>query len=441
MAKDKKLWIDMCAGSELKDTQGETLSVEGADIEDLEAGRGRFNDNHGKGFFNSLGRVTEAKKIFKSEDCDNDRHRYYWEKIKAPFIYAKGYLFSDEDHPNAKAAAAILRNIHREDAPLVMKASVEGGVISRGISDPTRLARTKIHSVALTFTPANNATLVEPINLDKSNTDWEADKQLIKSVMHLAETNVPSFRHIQRHASANSIRENIEKIKQLSNQLGISVSIDMPEPDVIIKNAVMRKIENNIIKINSLVKTLKLDHMNMISGQVNTLETPTAGKLQFNHPDVVTKWHGKGQIPKDHPDHAVMVDYISKLKNTPHPTDLNASYNEAKRLFDAHISGDIGSKVIKSKLKKALMAGYGGAGMPTDSVGGSVIQPQSLETKRKKKVKNKIIKFIQVNTSLNKNLKYVTCDNCGHEQVFMPHQIKCRECKKNFSLYKLNNLT
>ena len=75
MASLKPLEIDMIAGSQLRDTQGEMLSVEGADITDLELGRGRFNDNHGKGFFNSVGRVTEAKKIFSEDDCENERHR------------------------------------------------------------------------------------------------------------------------------------------------------------------------------------------------------------------------------------------------------------------------------------------------------------------------------------------------------------------------------
>src|SRR5271154_5885983 len=189
MAK-KPLEIDMCSGSQLRDTQGEMLSVEGADIGELEAGRGRLNDNHGKGFFNSIGRVTLAKKIFKSEDCDDDRQRYYWDKVKAPYIYVKGYLYDDEDHPNARAAAAILRNVHKSDCPLKLKASVEGGVVARGIADPSLLARTKIHSVALTFTPANNATLVEPLNLDKSAYNEEADMNIIKSVLHLAQTEV-----------------------------------------------------------------------------------------------------------------------------------------------------------------------------------------------------------------------------------------------------------
>ena len=116
--KSKQLWLDGVVGSQLRDTQGEMLNVEGADISDLERGAGRWNDNHGKGFFNSLGIITEAKKIQNEKDCANDRHKYYWDKVKAPFIYAKGYLHNDEDHPNAKAAAAILRNIHKADTPL-----------------------------------------------------------------------------------------------------------------------------------------------------------------------------------------------------------------------------------------------------------------------------------------------------------------------------------
>lgn len=249
MAK-KPLEIDACAGSQLRDTQGEMLSVEGADIGDLMAGKGRWNDNHGKGFFNSIGRITEAKKIFKSEDCETERQTYYWEKVKAPYIYVKGYLYDDEDHPNAKAAAAILRNVHKTDCPLKLKASVEGGVVSRGISDPSLLARTKIHSVALTFTPANVATLVEPLNLDKSSYNEAADMELIRSVIHLAETNVPSFRHIARDASASKVRSNIEKIVELMKG---DDTIDIPTKQEILQYALESKIQNNVAKIHEII--------------------------------------------------------------------------------------------------------------------------------------------------------------------------------------------
>lgn len=256
--RKKPLEIDACAGSQLRDTQGEMLSVEGADISDLEAGRGRWNDNHGKGFFNSIGRITAAKKIFKADDCEDDRQRYYWEKVRAPFIYVRGYLYDDEDHPNAKAAAAILRNIHKADAPLKLKASVEGGVISRGISDPSLLARTKIHSVALTFTPANNATLVEPLNLDKSQYDEVADMELIRSVMHLAQTNVPSFRHIARDASAAKVQGNIERIVELIKG---HEAVDVPTKQEILQYALEAKIQNNVVKIHDMVESMKQEAM------------------------------------------------------------------------------------------------------------------------------------------------------------------------------------
>ena len=252
----KPTYLDGILGSQLKDTQGEMLDVAGADISELEAGRGRWNDNHGKGYFNSLGIITEAKKIFKAEDCENDRHRYYWEKIKAPYIYGRGYLYDDDDHPNAKAAAAILRSIHKHDCPLKLKLSVEGGVIARGISDPNLLARTKIHSCAITFTPANNATLVEPLNLDKSDT-WVQDAILIKSVMHLAKTDVPSFRHITRRASAEKIVNNFDKIKEISKQLDLKTQVSSYTADEIIRNAVIEKIKNNVEKINNIIGGLR----------------------------------------------------------------------------------------------------------------------------------------------------------------------------------------
>ena len=322
----------MIAGSQLRDTQGEMLSVEGADISDLMAGRGRLNDNHGKGFYNSIGKVTGAKKIFKEEDCENDRHKYYWSKVKAPFIYVKGELYDNDDHPNAKAAAAIIRNIHKADTPLKIKASVEGGVVSRGVSDSALLARTKIHSVALTFTPANNATLVEPISLDKSYVDEVADMALIKSVVHLAETDVPNFRYVTRHASADKVIDNTNKIKELALQLGFeNFSIPDLSHKQIIDHAAEDKIINNVKKIN--------------------------------------------------------------------------------------------------EISKALMAGYGGAGIPTSMVGGGVIQTQSLKGDKKKVKKDEGFKFI-------------VCDNCGHEQIHHKYQVKCRqsECGKSFSLEKLVKL-
>lgn len=533
--KDKRMWIDGVMGSELMDTQGETLSVEGADISELEAGRGRWNDNHGKGFFNSLGTITKAKKILKEEDCENERHEYYWNKIKAPYIYGVGFLHNDEDHPNAKAAAAIIRNIHKHDSPLKVKLSVEGGVLARGIKDSARLARTKIHSCAITFTPANNATLVEPLNLDKSNTDWEADKQLIKSVMHLAETNVPSFRHISRHASANTIHDNILKIQELAKSLGIDITVNESNPESIMKNAVFHKVSDNVNKINKLVKALggtavrqTADATRMKTGERQdsfqqgikqirseaaatsnrpmdaSLNAPKSDTVKMTKPtdfkhNITLKSHAKkasenpahlkgiySQI-KDVHGHDKAKAVIDKIRShmtksedmekgevvragknliiagalavgansfSPKKTAPKQTKQEqAKELEDkrqAHNSKikDPGMKVgpvegynqmepnakakynerrkkLKSGLKKALTAGYGGAGAPGAMTGGSVIQSESLDDGRTKK------------SETTDGFTYISCNDCGHEQVYMKHQVKCRKCKKNFSLDKL----
>jgi hypothetical protein len=545
MAK-KPLEIDACAGSQLRDTQGEMLSVEGADISELQAGKGRWNDNHGKGFFNSVGRITHAKKIFKEEDCDDDRHRYYWNKVKAPYVYVKGYLYDDEDHPNAKAAAAILRNVHKTDCPLKLKASVEGGVISRGISDPSLLARTKIHSVALTFTPANNATLVEPLSLDKSQYDEAADMELIKSVIHLAETNVPSFRHIARDASASKVRDNIGKIVELMKG---GSTIDIPTKQEILQYALEAKIQNNVTLIHEMIeeeldKGIKDGMMgaammgaaalapHAAQAPVNAVHQPAAqqqvdlskmpkehqlfyqgiskknpvlgaigmvessGGLNYAHKPMAQGMHNGhvaggmfGMMPnsaeyalrtnpalaKKYPK---LAEAAKDMKNNHHVftdtfnSDPQTAYDFADALMkrnkgktkdlsmlihswnhglkgtfdrykkqgpDAVKNDDYVKGVMEAynklapkqnrkpakRLNKALTAGYGGAGSPTANTGGGVLQSEALEDGRGSK---------------NSAFKYVTCDDCGKEQIYSKYQVKCRDCGKSFPMEKLHKL-
>lgn len=515
------------------------LSVEGADISELEAGRGRLNDNHGKGFFNAIGRITGAKKIFKKEDCDNSRQEYYWDKVKAPFVYVKGYLYDDEDHPNARAAAAILRNIHKSDTPLQLKASVEGGVISRGISDNSLLARTKIHSVALTFTPANNNTLVEPTSMSKSQYDEVADMLLIKSVLHLAETNVPSFRHIARDASATKVQNNLIKLVDLMKDLGIEGDLRIPSKSKILEKALESKIQDNVAKIYDMMASIRQEELEK-AGLKNSLAAAGMGaamalaptNISTNEPPVekpaMTAAPSMDQVlsatSKQYPllgaianvessggknlNHKVMLEGPHKgmaaggpfgmmpnsasfilgkdpelQKKYPHlldaAKDMKTNHKQFTELFNkdpqaaadfavalmkrnkgktksdqqltySWLNGLKGSwnkykeggqgainehpyvqKVMgeysklkpkkaeqKKPLKKAMMAGYGGAAAPMSRTGGAVIQSESLEQGRPK-------------------MKYITCDNCGKEQVHAKFQVKCRECGSGMSFAKL----
>lgn len=235
----KGMFIDGVAGTESLDSQGERLSVEGADITTLVEGRGRLNDNHGKTFAHSLGRITGAKKIFKVEDCDDDRQKFYWEKVKKPYIYIKGELFDDSDHPNAKATAAIMKHLHRTGAPLAVKMSVEGSVLAR--KEGGVLDRTKVHSVALTFTPANKETLALPLDMAKSDeaVDWEP---LIKSVTVLNEA--PSF--IERETLEDKIinvtakvLDVVHKVTALKKALSAGYAVSA-EPSGMVGGAVLQ---------------------------------------------------------------------------------------------------------------------------------------------------------------------------------------------------------
>lgn len=217
--------FDAVAGSQLRDTQGEILDVGGADISELEAGRGIINDNHSNKLPDVIGRITGVKKIFGLEDCDTDRHRYYWNKIKAPYIYTEGLLFDDEDHRSAKAAAAIIKHQFRTDSPLKMKCSVEGGIVERGKKDERILARTKIRGLALTFTPANNATLVEGLDLAKSAPTLD-EIDLIKSYAPYATVNVPALIDLSQRSSIAKIRGNIEKIHDIVDGLKKNSRLD-----------------------------------------------------------------------------------------------------------------------------------------------------------------------------------------------------------------------
>ena len=325
---NNKFWIDGIAATEQRDVTGEILNITGADIEDLEIGKGRFNDNHSSTFFGSLGRITKAKKVMSEDDCVDPRQKYFWEKVKSPYIYVKGYLYNDEDHINSKAAISIMRNLFKENSPLQLGASVEGGTIRRGLLDPKVLERTKIHSVALTFVPCNNQSLIEPLSLGKALTPEEekADMELIKSVMHLAQTNVPSFRHIERVAEANKISNNLNVITDLAKQLGMDLDIRRTPEELLEKTALLR-MYNNISRINEMMK--------------------------------------------------------------------------------------------------ALSAGFGGAGAPTNLVGGGTMQRESL-IKPKKYLKKDEATF-----------KDIMCKKCGKEQLYFPRQVRCRECNAAFDFDQL----
>lgn len=156
--------IDGVLGSQCVDSSGEVLDVDGADIIDLEEGRGVLNYEHQsadekdeKGEHKNqgqeiVGKILTAKKVFKESDCSSARERIFWKKVKHPFIYGVCRLYDGAGHEGAKALAAQIRDHHANGEPILVRFSVEGSTLKK---EGNVLKASVIRKVALTLKPCN----------------------------------------------------------------------------------------------------------------------------------------------------------------------------------------------------------------------------------------------------------------------------------------------
>lgn len=149
--------IDGILGSEAVDTSAEVLDIKGADISRLTIANYEHkgpSDKAGNGE-EVVGKVLYSKKIYKADDCDNDRQLEYWNKIKLPFIYGIIRLADGAGHRGALALAALIRDYDAHDSKNGLSFSVEGHTVER---DGQTLKATIIKKVAITHGPCNHAT-------------------------------------------------------------------------------------------------------------------------------------------------------------------------------------------------------------------------------------------------------------------------------------------
>jgi hypothetical protein len=154
----KSIVIECIASTPDKDVAGESLDISGADISPLLENRGYLNSDHRNDFAHTVGKVLDAKKIMKAEDCTTPTQMKYWQEVKKPFIWAKGELYDGVGHKEADAIASIYKfYMAKNEAPPV-KISVEGKTLER---DGNNLKRTLIKGLALTLAPCNRKTRSE----------------------------------------------------------------------------------------------------------------------------------------------------------------------------------------------------------------------------------------------------------------------------------------
>lgn len=155
--------------SEHLDSSGERISVEGIDISSLEHD-GLVNFEHKSDTSSQLiGKVVEATKILKKEDCKNKHHEYFWEKSgKTPYLYIKGVLFDQFNHSGANDAVAMLRfdqAMDNKNTRQVCGFSVEG---SRLDKEGSLIKKCIARKISFTAYPCNKACVAEILNQEKA---------------------------------------------------------------------------------------------------------------------------------------------------------------------------------------------------------------------------------------------------------------------------------
>jgi diguanylate cyclase (GGDEF)-like protein len=153
--------IDGVAASQCIDSSGEILDIEGVDCAQMEeAGGILLNWEHkdgSEGADTIVGKVTYLKKILSASDCENDRQRMYWDKIKQnPFIYVTCRLFDGSGHKKAEAIAAIIRDNVAHDEPLACRFSIEGSTTSK---EGNTLKASIFKRLAITLAPCNKTAI------------------------------------------------------------------------------------------------------------------------------------------------------------------------------------------------------------------------------------------------------------------------------------------
>lgn len=177
--KKSGLVIGGVFSAEVPDKAGEQISIKNMDISSLNSGKAILNSEHQSGNFSSyLGRILDAKKIFKDEDCTTDHERQCFENVgKNPMIYGRAELFSDEEgHTEAKHAAAVIRAFKKNNLPIAAQFSIEGSSLEK---EGNHIKRSIARRVALTISPCSEACESDVLS-DLSKSEKSTYQQITK---------------------------------------------------------------------------------------------------------------------------------------------------------------------------------------------------------------------------------------------------------------------
>jgi len=149
------------------DSSGERILIEGIDISSL-THDGLVNFEHKNDTSSQIiGKITEATKILKKDDCKNKHHEYFWEKAgKMPYLYIKAVMFDGFNHSGAQDAVAMLKfdkELNKDNTKQTVGFSVEGSKLDK---EGALIKKCIARKISFTNLPCNKACIAEILDTD-----------------------------------------------------------------------------------------------------------------------------------------------------------------------------------------------------------------------------------------------------------------------------------
>lgn len=149
------------------DSSGEVIEIEGVDVSTLDVDGVANWEHKGDSPNQIVGKVLSYKKLFKREDCENDRQRYFWDKAESSCIYGKIVLFDEVGHEGAKSIVAMLKfdqKLDKTDTRQVMGFSIEGSRLGK---EGNRITKCIARRIAISNFPCNKTCIAEILDEEK----------------------------------------------------------------------------------------------------------------------------------------------------------------------------------------------------------------------------------------------------------------------------------
>ena len=380
-------FVDGVGSSQAIDTAGEIVDLAGIDASSLVGGA--LNWEHKSDVPAQLvGKVLEYKKIFSEKDIENDRHQYYWDKIKTPYLYVMGRLFDDKKESSKECAAVFLDDMeHPEERPM-LGFSIEGSKVDKqGIIVTKSIAR----KITITNTNANKTCFAElvPGPDAKSSTD-DIDSIFKSEPSHtielMAKAEVPGSKLPSAHAP-NTPSKGIKGAPGWSHTGGGNFS----HP------------EHGIVSVVKEGGQFNVKHGGALAGVGGKKGSFGSAKEAGTHVGDYIRSLGQGKTMAPSMHNRPSPQMVGKSEMTKGmlggmmsaglPQESTDKKNK-RGLFNPDVDKIQGRGMMvggmgmarsekKGKLKKAMTAGSGMAA-PANLSGGAALAPESMDKKMKK---------------------------------------------------------